>query len=60
MFFDGIHGIDPLVMSMFDLHIPDSTSAHYNHMGDNQVNAISTTRAGLLGFKRGLGYALPR
>jgi hypothetical protein len=48
MFFEGIYGIDPRVMAMFDLHIPDSTPAHYNHMSDHQVNAISTASVGLL------------
>ena len=35
MFFDGIHGIDPRKMSMFDLRIPDSTPTHYDDLGDH-------------------------
>jgi hypothetical protein len=44
MFFDGIDGIDPRVISVFDLNIPDSAPAHYNDLGalDLQVRAIST------------------
>jgi hypothetical protein len=44
MFFDRIDGIDPRVMSMFDLNIPDSAPAHYDDLGalDHQVKAIST------------------
>jgi hypothetical protein len=43
-FFDSIDGIDPSVMSMFDLHIPYSAPAYYDDLGaiDHQVKAIST------------------
>jgi hypothetical protein len=43
-FFDGIDGIDPRVISMFDLHVPDSAPIHYDDLGalDHQVKAIST------------------
>jgi hypothetical protein len=41
MSFDGI---DPCVMSMFDLHVPDSAPAYHDDLGevDHQVEAIST------------------
>jgi hypothetical protein len=44
MLFDGIDGIDPRVMSVFDLNIPDSAQAHYDDLGalNLQVKAIST------------------
>jgi hypothetical protein len=34
MLFDGIDGIDPRVMSMFHLNIPDSAPAHYDDLGE--------------------------
>jgi hypothetical protein len=47
MFFDGIHGI---VMSVLDLHIPDSTPTHFDGLGDHQVKAISTASVGLMDY----------
>jgi hypothetical protein len=40
----GIDGIDYRVMSMFDLHVPDSGPAHFDDLGahNRQVKAIST------------------
>jgi hypothetical protein len=48
--FGAIHGIDPRVMSTFDLHFPDSAPTNYDHSGvlDHQVKAISTASVGLL------------
>jgi hypothetical protein len=41
MFFGGLHGV---VMSMFDLHVPDSAPTHY----DTMVWAITRSRRSLL------------
>jgi hypothetical protein len=43
-FFDGIDGMDPRLMSMFELHVPDSAPTHCDDLGalDRQVKAIST------------------
>jgi hypothetical protein len=43
-----IDGIDHHVMSMVNLHVPDSASTYYDDLGDHQVKAISTASVGLL------------
>jgi hypothetical protein len=43
-----IDGIDPHVMSMFDLHVPDSALTHHDNLCDDEVQAISTASVGLL------------
>jgi hypothetical protein len=59
-----IDGIDPHMISMFDLHVPDSAPTHHDDLGDHRVKAISTASVGLrtptgLGLRssrRGLAY----
>jgi hypothetical protein len=43
-----IDGVDPHMMSMFDIYVPDSAPTHYDDLGDHQVKAISTASVGIL------------
>jgi hypothetical protein len=56
MFFDGIDDIDPRVMSMFDLHVPDSAPTHYDDLSalDHQAKAISAASRASTSFHRHL------
>jgi hypothetical protein len=44
MLFDGIDGINHGVVTMFDLHVPDSAPTHYDDLGELDLDYSTSFR----------------